>query len=791
MFNDDKKTELIGETWVALEQIIIPGGGQSDIWHTLNCKGRFAGEIRIELTYYDTRPREEKPEKRRPSAPVEDGMSQCTKGIGGPRQPRPVKRRPLPADPTDSSYPSPSPHTPLQDTQQRYAESPDDLGANTMSSSDSRYEHLPGNTPRGSSLNDAQLQQQQQQKQHSQSTAMDQSHYHIRSGQPSALDQGIPDHYGKQFANVPDSSLQSRHQYGDSTAYTAEHPEDWQSRPAAQPLQTPHAMAHSHSIPVMNDGQPQQNGPYLQQYPGSSPPKSHSHEENFFHQYPNEDDYDPPQNGVESPTYYEEAPPPPPPVHRNSGSRHSFQTPGQEQIERYASIPATAPLNVRSGRASIAGSPLSYMHGSPSQTGYPKSSSPSHSLPLSHPAPSISSRSSYSQLRNQRSQSPIRDSGQSLPPSLVPGYEPSIADDESERLMYEKRMSARHHYSDPSRPQFPQTPVSSDNHLQLYQQTPASADRQQSHYQQEPAPISQPRPQPRSRDVENVQERRAHRTSAPILQPQPMTPDPRTPLRKSVNPQPGSAPAERRRSEVPFSPDSFDAFNPSIGAAGSVNEPGARYNTPEQAREATRQHERQSKLGDGPIIGNDGRIIDPSDHLPTDTWAPEPEQKAPKKGPQVTMRFRHSPQGAQPMPATRRPAIEHSVSTPVYSHASDEASPRVAARGRLQKKSRAAIAQPASSPSVPTLNTTPRNSPLRASETSYPLQERENYGGYGSSPTYGRPSPGNIPPPVPGKVPIGSGREDWDTDALSEEMRMIDIGVGGGQARQRRNRYGM
>ena len=47
------------------------------------------------------------------------------------------------------------------------------------------------------------------------------------------------------------------------------------------------------------------------------------------------------------------------------------------------------------------------------------------------------------------------------------------------------------------------------------------------------------------------------------------------------------------------------------------------------------------------------------------------------------------------------------------------------------------------------------------------------YGGVGG----GRAA---VPPPVPGKVPIGSGQEDWGTDELSEEMRRIDIGVGSG-----------
>ena len=65
VFNDDKKTELIGETWVNLEQVVIPGGGRNDTWHNLNYRGKYAGEIRIEMTYYDSRPKVEKPQRSR------------------------------------------------------------------------------------------------------------------------------------------------------------------------------------------------------------------------------------------------------------------------------------------------------------------------------------------------------------------------------------------------------------------------------------------------------------------------------------------------------------------------------------------------------------------------------------------------------------------------------------------------------------------------------------------------------------------------------------------------------
>lgn len=107
VFNDDKKTDLIGENFVDLRSIIVPGGGQSDVWHNLNCKGKYAGEIRIEITYYDTRPKQEKPEKAKQLAPsgIEDGGRDSLKGPRQPKAAAAVKRRPLPSDPVTGAPP--------------------------------------------------------------------------------------------------------------------------------------------------------------------------------------------------------------------------------------------------------------------------------------------------------------------------------------------------------------------------------------------------------------------------------------------------------------------------------------------------------------------------------------------------------------------------------------------------------------------------------------------------------------------------------------------------------------
>ena len=90
LFNDDKRSDLIGECWVSLEEVLKHGGGQNDHWHGLTCKGRYAGELRLELTYYDTRPREDKPTEAPGVAADPTPKDARPEGVGrhGRRQPR-------------------------------------------------------------------------------------------------------------------------------------------------------------------------------------------------------------------------------------------------------------------------------------------------------------------------------------------------------------------------------------------------------------------------------------------------------------------------------------------------------------------------------------------------------------------------------------------------------------------------------------------------------------------------------------------------------------------------------
>lgn len=73
MFSEDKKTDLIGEAHVDLSSVIVPGGGTNDVWQGLTCKGKYAGEVRLELTYYDARPKPERASRASNPATAEDG----------------------------------------------------------------------------------------------------------------------------------------------------------------------------------------------------------------------------------------------------------------------------------------------------------------------------------------------------------------------------------------------------------------------------------------------------------------------------------------------------------------------------------------------------------------------------------------------------------------------------------------------------------------------------------------------------------------------------------------------
>ncbi|MCJ1466497.1 hypothetical protein MMC07_005116 [Pseudocyphellaria aurata] len=826
VFNDDKKTELIGETWVALDKIIIPGGGQNDLWHHLNCKGRFAGEIRIELTYYDTRPKDEQPEAARQDITKSVLHEQVARdGVSGPRQPRPIKRRPLPADPTGSLTSRPAAQEHPQSSPALHTPPPGNLTPSKMQPQymDQRQDYRLDTTP----LSNTRLHHQTHDDRESPINYNNygQEFYKDSARTASTMEGEALTHFDPYYsssalerpANVGRShpELQNEQHPGRSLPYEAgfyrvddrpgqdyyvhqnQHQaipqsENGLARPFIQPLSdsydatmafTPPSMPQHHSMPDVRPHPTSQGFDHDDRR--TSIPMSTSYETpTRHHSLGAEGAWSTPVLAAVD----DEGPPPPPPIHRSSGIQSPAQSSGRHS-ETYPPPSAPLPLNIRPHRGSNTASPLSQVQSNTSAMGYPPSASPSDSQQFSHPATSVSSHTSYSKPGRRNSQnlltrSPTKDFDYDLPPSLVPGYEPSIADDESQRLLAEKRKSTRQIHPNEASPQYQALPARSSPRTYP---SPRNDPFQSPRHDQ----YASPRTDGHSplRQLDDSQDRRPHRSSAPVVS------DTRLPMRKSVSPAPEPMSGTRRLSAVPFSPDSYDAFNPSVNSA-VINSAGPKYNTPEQAKEALREREKELKLEEGPIIGSDGRVIDPSDHLSTDTWAPEPEPKLPRKGPELTLRFRHSPQGAQPMPpsGTRRvlqdtPTRPQPTSTPVCAHSPDTNS---AGRNRFFKKSRVSPAQPASSPVIPTVHTSiapARISVPRASASDYPAHEHDNFYNRGS-PTYNMGNlTGGVPPPVPGKIPIAPAQEEWGVNALSEEMRRIDIGVGG-QARSRRSRFG-
>ena len=812
VFNDDRKTEIIGETWVSLENIIVPGGGQNDLWHQLSCKGRYAGEIRIELTYYDTRPKEAKAEERQQSETVvggPDSQREGSMGLSGPRQPKPVKRRPLPADPTMSDTPqsspqpySPTPYDPYLSNSKQHSPVPSpSVGMDPSNTAGNQYMQMGPREPQSDLYdqtpprNDIRIKQN--------------PGYQGAGNGPYVHDAGMDDDGGidgyeqgpKALAerNVQSSMYYTNGQlHGDrrdqgSTLPRQWHPvnslsqytefdnrssvfpiqtgPDYSNAPPSKPSFPQHVSMPDVNLPQGFDGPEQPRNRYS--LPAGSPYDQRLSRDHSFDEL-----YDPciePRGDLD-----DDGPPPPPPAHRSSPMQPSPEPNERIHAESYPPLAGPPPLNIRNTRNSISASPLSQVQTNSHHDDPQPPISPSKTRSFPQPAPLRSSYHSYSQPDQRRSpehlsSSPKRALDQSTPPSLIPGYDPRIAEDESERLMLENQSYVRQS----SEPVAQYQAFATHNTLSRAHPTPRHD-------------VSTP-----PRMIANSQERRPHRASAPIIPRREVSPDPRMPMRKSVSPQPEQATSERRSSAVPFGPDSYDAFNPSLNDASSINSAGPKYKTPEQSKEALYEHEREKKLAEGPIIGSDGRVIDPSDHLPTETWAPEPETKTPKKKPEVTVRFRRSPAGAQPMPpATRRTPVDsptrpNPLVTQAYAHSSDPIAPTTEARSRLQKKTRVAIVHPVSSPAVPTINTNTRSAASSPSQYGSPLREHESYD-YGNSPTYARGHHNGVPPPIPSKVPLsaGVGPEEWGMDALSQEMRRIDIGVGAGQGRSRRTRYG-
>ncbi|OAX79456.1 hypothetical protein ACJ72_06226 [Emergomyces africanus] len=638
VFNDDKKTDLIGETWIDIKKVIIPGGGQNDFWHSLQYKGKYAGDIRIELTYYDTRPKDEAIiERRKEAEKVETKTEAVHSGLSGPRQAKPPKRRPLPADPTGSSparptssdhiatppvsrenHPTPTrqpvpipeppqPQLPLTTHTPQAYDTPDDFNRtwgppppNVISKNSTplpqAYQYTP---PR-----------------EVQELPVDQ---YGRRPQPS-----VPPPREMGYSQEPEYSHNNHHQPFDPGQQRVVDQNGYEYPPDPIPhsrdaYQTPPRQNHyimpapeHYSGGTPSYPPPSRGSPYDVATeaiaPAPEPPPSHwpwlviaanndafresplrhavSHVElHSRHEYmqPHVQDAD------------EDRPPPPPPVHRQVF--HQQQQQPVPQLADYSQndmrpIQMPEPLNVGPEKTSTV--PINeqptYIAYSPNYRNQNFSSVDREQMYSTSPTPSYDSTYRHDRGPSQdRPSTANAEAMANVPSALKAGYE--AASDEPDRSMY------------------------TDN-----------LERRQSQIQPPPAP-------------------------------QPTPPSQLIPARKSVSPHPRSPNEPRSLNGIPFSPDAYDALNPNVSA---VLQPATPYDTPEGAMEAARQREVEKFRELGPIIGNDGRVIDPSDHLPADTWAPEPDRKSRK--PEVVVRFKHAPRNS-----TRFSQRESTASPPTNS----------------------------------------------------------------------------------------------------------------------------
>lgn len=347
---------------------------------------------------------------------------------------------------------------------------------------------------------------------------------------------------------------------------------------------------------------------------------------------------------------------------------------------------------------------------------------------------------------------PPVDEGGVMPPSLMAGYDPIIADDESERAIHERRAIHRRsaHFDDEM----------------MISQAASSAPVTAPVLHRAPVHPLRTSPQP-------VNERPTSSRGGSA------SPDSRTVTRKSVSPQPSSIGDQGSNSSIPYSPDSFNALNP-ITSRGGSRDLSPAYESPTKARA-----ESEPPQHTGPIIGDDGREIDPSDHLPTDTWAPEPEKK--NRKPEVIIRFKHS----------ARPSSRDSESS------RNAGPPRVGFKNVPDTGKRYTPSHIRASPD-PVERTPPRGhdsydnytrSRGYSSSTSTPTYRPTSSHRSSVSPTPGSRSPiydYNQGPPIPSKAPVSQARPPTypvmpsnpnsghpSMDALSRELQTINIGSTG------------
>jgi len=781
IFSEDKRTDLIGETWVDLTDVITPKGGKLDLWQGLSYKGKYAGELRIEITYYDSRPKiEGAPES---VAGSEDFRQSPGSGSGR------VKRRPLPSTSSASYATADTIQGPAMPGRAKHG--PRDLRmparANSMPPETTTFSQQQAEfeTPPPQHAYDSSSMVPMEQAPPSQHYGYDNyqepAHHHEAYNEPEQPD-FLP--------QLPPSDRPRGYQQ----------PAQRFAAPRPQPAHPahPHAhmsLQHSHSAPIvpqtMHATPDYDDGFQLQtDYPEPIPDLDYQHQQlTSRHRGDAGPDWQSNYNDAYAEpisTGYDEPAPPPPPMHSNSApvvplygsarrtpmSSSPVQPAPTPPHGRHHSVPSSSPLQIMErgynspqrtpvhGHVTRGNSVDGYMS---SPQGTPYDGPPIHYQPRHTPSPVV---------RPQ----PTRP----LP------HRKSIADP------YQTTLPRPHPLSqEVPRPRSPLPPLPAPS-----PHSAGPSPYQQDFHRQDPGPPGHPRalsPRPpavpsqsesalRPRSSYSIQHPvRAFESSdnSPLSTSRPpplslQTSQRSTPARKSISPFP-SAPGSAAGG-TPFSPDSFDAYNPQAQQATlpESNSPYSPYHVPAGSASAPRG------TPSGPIVGWHGQEIDPSDHLPVDSWAPEPEKKIPTKTYGLGRDRDFGPRtGGNPSSGGRNVAKDTVVNFRVKSQPLPlpHAEPESPSRNRLQKK-----------PS-------PGNTRISPSE---PLRERHNFnsvsvpdpyaqqeysrgfyggGGDGAGGGSGAGSPGY------GSNVYGNNYGNAPDDTLAREISNIDIGGSGRSSR--------
>jgi hypothetical protein len=735
VFSEDKKTELIGEAFVDLTAVIIPGGGKNDVWQGLTCKGKYAGEIRLEFTYYDSRPKPDRPRRASITA-TEDGTVIMQK----PK----VKRRPLPgAAASIESFPTPA----------RVRNGPRELSgpprANSMPP-DLPVQLQPGfnasptqfNTPPGNHQQDPYSQ-------------FDELHDEGQFSQPEFLPQ-LPPTPRRQVPQGPSPVMAQAHGHhrGQSLGML------------------PHANS-APVVPTMDMGNGSDFGLHTDA-PEPLPDLNYQHRQLRSRrsdvppgwENPYDDQYNDPYQGHEYQHEEEHQGPPPPPMHSHSAPVLPHHTPRQS--------PHQSPVDSRyNGLSTPPSSRQQYIqNASPLQSIEREYTSPQHTPP---PGRGMRGRSNEEYVTSP----PHSRSYDNTPNGM---YSPTSRSPVSRAMPSRQSMADIYHTTPPPRPhplskevprarsRSPMPPYAgmpralSPAPPRALSPAPPRALSPAPPRALSPAPphSTAPYSERQARGTYGIQfPVRAFESSegSPLGTTRPHTsaghtPQRPLPTRRSVSPR--DSPTDTPGGGAPFSPDSYDQVRSDHGGAPPRDGIG------------------------GPIVGWDGREIDPSDHLPVDSWAPEPEKKTPNKTYGLGRDRDFGPRSQTGSPGTRlsndtiinfRRKSTAVATSPV--HSIPEQQP---ARNRMYKPS-------------------PTSSPHRSAE---PLRERPNFnstppGSVSSIPDpyaqeYSRGfyegSPGMSGSEVSRYERKPASNNYYEDGALSREIAGIDLGAHTGSTRR-------